>query len=84
KIDPQIRDALVEELEQIRQIDIDKEGKIKIMPKEDIKERIGRSPDYSDAMMMRMYFTINQLAKKRPVQEKYEARYHPLTGQRMN
>ncbi len=84
EVDPQIRDALVEELEQIRQIDIDKEGKIKIMPKEEIKERIGRSPDYSDAMMMRMYFTINQLAKKRPVQEKYEARYHPLTGQRMN
>jgi len=83
-IDPMIRDALVEELEQVRQIDIDKESKIKLMPKEDIKERLGRSPDYADALMMRMYFVINQVARQRPVQQVYEPKFHPLTGQRIN
>lgn len=83
-IDPMIRDALVEELEQVRQIDIDKESKIKLMPKEDIKERLGRSPDYADALMMRMYFVINQVVRQRPVQQVYEPKFHPLTGQRIN
>jgi hypothetical protein len=30
------------------------------MPKEKIKELLGRSPDYADALMMRMYFTLQK------------------------
>jgi hypothetical protein len=28
------------------------------MPKEKVKELIGRSPDYADALMMRMFFNL--------------------------
>jgi len=48
----------IEELEQVKQKDMDKDGKKKIIPKDAVKELLGRSPDYSDAIMMRMYFEI--------------------------
>lgn len=50
----------IEELEQVKQKDMDKDGKKKIIPKDEVKEKLGRSPDYSDAIMMRMYFEIQQ------------------------
>jgi hypothetical protein len=34
----------------------DKDGKLRILPKEKIKEHIGRSPDWLDVFIMRMYF----------------------------
>ena len=49
---------LIEELEQIKQKNIDKDGKIAIEGKDKIKEMIGRSPDIADALMMRFYFEI--------------------------
>ncbi len=55
-IDGQVKDLIAEELEQIKQKDIDKDGKLAIIGKEVIKQNIGRSPDYSDALMMRMWF----------------------------
>ncbi|QEL01116.1 hypothetical protein FKG96_09950 [Olivibacter sp. LS-1] len=56
--DPTIKEQLVEELEQVKQKDMDKDGKKAIIPKDKVKELIGRSPDLSDALMMRMYFEI--------------------------
>lgn len=50
---------IIEELEQIKSVDNDADSKLKIMSKKDIKASIGRSPDYSDALMMRMYFELN-------------------------
>jgi hypothetical protein len=38
--------------------DIDKDGKLSIVPKEMIKENIGRSPDEWDSIMMRYYFEL--------------------------
>lgn len=49
---------LITELENHKQDDIDSDGKVKITPKDKIKQLIGRSPDFADAMMMRMYFEI--------------------------
>ncbi len=49
---------LIEELEQVKQKDMDKDGKKKIVPKDEVKKILGRSPDFSDAMMMRMYFEL--------------------------
>ena len=51
---------IIEELEQVRRKDVDKDGKLKLLPKENIKAIIGRSPDYSDAMMMRMFYEIQK------------------------
>lgn len=50
-----VRTLLIEELEQIKTKDIDKDQKLRIRSKDEIKELLGRSPDYADALMMRMY-----------------------------
>ena len=51
-------DIVSEEMEQIKQKDIDKDGKIAIIPKDKIKEKIGRSPDDWDSIMMRYWFEL--------------------------
>ena len=53
---------LIEELEQVKSRDLDKDGKLKIIQKDEVKERLGRSPDFADMLMMRMFF---ELAKDR-------------------
>ena len=53
--------SLHEELEWVR---LPKEldtSKITILSKDEIKKKIGRSPDYSDALMMRIYFDVNPM-----------------------
>lgn len=56
--DRSIIDIVSEEMEQIKQKDIDKDGKIKLVPKDIIKEHIGRSPDDWDSIMMRYLFEL--------------------------
>lgn len=58
EIEEFIRDAVITDLEQFRRKNADKDGKIELVGKEDIKQNIGRSPDFGDAMMMRMYFEL--------------------------
>jgi len=53
------KNNIIEELEQVRMKDADKDNKLQIIPKEQIKDFIGRSPDYSDAMAMRCYYEID-------------------------
>jgi hypothetical protein len=50
------KDIINVELGQLKTYDSDKDNKLKILPKEKIKENIGRSPDYLDAFIMRMFF----------------------------
>lgn len=47
-----------EEMEQVKQKDIDKDGKIALVSKDKVKENIGRSPDEWDSIMMRYYFEL--------------------------
>lgn len=54
--DVAIRDIVTQELEQVKQHDMDKDAKKAVLPKEDVKELLGRSPDYADMIMMRMWF----------------------------
>lgn len=56
--DESVKAMLIEELEQVKRKDADKDSKLRIQTKEEIIEKIGRSPDYSDALMMRMYFEL--------------------------
>ncbi|RFP65918.1 hypothetical protein D0N36_06860 [Hymenobacter lapidiphilus] len=58
------REALMEELSVIKQRDMDKDGPLKVLSKDDIKELIGRSPDYSDMMSMRMRLELQPPAPK--------------------
>jgi PBSX family phage terminase large subunit len=56
--DGTVRDTISEEMEQIKMKDIDKDGRLAIIPKDKIKEMIGRSPDDWDSIMMRYWFEI--------------------------
>ncbi len=56
---PQINEDLIQELDIIVQINIDKDNRpIEIISKEKMKDIIGRSPDEADSVMMRMYFDL--------------------------
>ena len=44
---------------QIRTKDADKDNKLQIIQKDTVKGILGRSPDYSDALAMRMYYEID-------------------------
>ena len=56
----QIKEEIIQELEQVRRDKIDKDSKLAIIPKDKIKSNIGRSPDFSDAIMMRMYYELKR------------------------
>lgn len=56
---PDYRKQICEELEQICKLPLNDEGKIELEPKSNIRERLGRSPDFADMIMMRIYFEIH-------------------------
>jgi phage terminase large subunit len=56
--DPAIRQMIIEELEVIKQKNMDSDMKRGVIPKEDMKELLGRSPDFADTLMMREYFEL--------------------------
>lgn len=37
---------------------MDKDGKKSVLPKEQVKEVLGRSPDFADTLMMREWFEL--------------------------
>lgn len=47
-----------QELAQLKTYDADKDNKLRILPKNKIKENIGRSPDWLDIFIMRMFFEV--------------------------
>ena len=51
-----MKEKIIEELEQVKQKSVDNDGKKGIIPKDKVKALIGRSPDFSDALAMRMIF----------------------------
>jgi phage terminase large subunit len=53
-----IKEMIIQELEQVKQHNMDKDGKKAVVPKDKVKELIGRSPDFSDTLMMRMFFEL--------------------------
>jgi phage terminase large subunit len=56
--DVQMKPLIIQELEQVKQYNMDKDGKKQVLPKDKVKEVIGRSPDYSDTLMMREWFEL--------------------------
>lgn len=54
----EVKQWIIEELEQVKQKNIDNDKKKGVVPKEKVKELIGRSPDFSDTIMMREYFEL--------------------------
>ena len=62
--DPRIKETIIEELGYVKQKDPGKEGKIRVIPKDQIKEELGRSPDFADTLMMRMWFELRKFPDK--------------------
>lgn len=56
--DGDVKDRTSEEMEQVKIKDIDKDGKLAIISKDAVKERLGRSPDDWDSIMMRYWFEL--------------------------
>ena len=57
------RDTIIEELSALlRQKDIDSDGKLRIIPKEDVKITLGRSPDIGDCLIYRAWFELAEAA----------------------
>jgi len=57
-ITPEQREQIEIEIGQLIRKDADKDGKLKLIPKDEIKEAIGNSPDYLDTMKIRMMFDL--------------------------
>jgi len=55
------KEMLFSELKQVKAKDADKDGKLKVISKDEIKEGIGRSPDILDNFIMRMWFEFNKV-----------------------
>lgn len=56
--DSSVIDITSEEMEQVKQKDIDKDGKVSLVSKDLVKQNIGRSPDEWDSIMMRYFFEL--------------------------
>lgn len=52
------KNNIIQELEQVRRKNFDKDAKLQLVSKEEVKNIIGRSPDFSDALAMRMYYEL--------------------------
>lgn len=61
------RKQVIEELEQINRKPNQDDGKIALESKKDIKDRLGRSPDFADSLAMRMFFELKGKPKLRIV-----------------
>jgi phage terminase large subunit len=54
----ELREQIGKELVAHKIKDVDRDGKNQVIPKEQVKQQIGKSPDISDAIMMRMFYEI--------------------------
>ncbi len=60
EIKPKIKEGIIEDLQQLKSKDPDNDLVQDILSKDEIKKMLGRSPDYSDALMIRMQFELNK------------------------
>lgn len=65
----EMRNKLIQELEQWKVQEIDNDKKLKIVSKPEMKEKLGRSTDYSDALYERSFFDLDSDSKNRPTTE---------------
>lgn len=61
--DEQYKMQIIEELEQVKRKNMDADGKMQVLPKDEVKKILGRSPDFSDTLMMRMVLDLRVVHK---------------------
>lgn len=57
-IDGEPKEKIIEEMGYVKQKDMDKDMKKKVLSKDEVKAELGRSPDYADMIMMRYWFEL--------------------------
>lgn len=60
EIDEATKEMIVEDLQQLKKKETPIEAPLQLIPKEEIKEALGRSPDFMDTLLMRMYFEMEK------------------------
>lgn len=55
------KQAIIEELQQIKRVETSPDAPLQVVPKEDLHDALGRSPDYADMLMMRVLFDLLRL-----------------------
>lgn len=58
KLSEETKKLIIEELEQLKSYQTDRDGKLKTVPKHILKQTLGRSPDFLDMLTMRMLFEL--------------------------
>lgn len=75
KADGAIQESVKRELDNIMVKDNLREQKLRLETKEEMKNRLGHSPDFADAIMMRMYFVVAELESSGNSTEVYSVDY---------
>ena len=60
-MDPSTVDDLTQELLSVKLKDVDKDNKVAVQSKDEMKRTLGKSPDLSDSLMMKMYWELKNL-----------------------
>lgn len=55
----EFQEKIMQELEWVRQLQADHDDKFRVIPKHEIRENLGRSPDLLDCLAYRMYHILN-------------------------
>jgi hypothetical protein len=58
ELNVEAREQLAADLQQFKRRDALKDGKLKVVQKEDMRQALGRSPDIGDTFIMRSYFDL--------------------------
>lgn len=70
-IKQEFKQEIAEELGQLKSYKVDDDRKVYLLPKKEVKQNIGRSPDWRDALLMRAHFDLRP--KRTVVQSDYNA-----------
>jgi hypothetical protein len=58
--DEEHRQFITEELERIKARDVEKDGKLKIVSKDEITEHLGRRSDFADMLAVRLWLELDK------------------------
>ena len=59
-VDEPTKEMIIEDLQQLKRKEVPTEQALQLIPKDEIKEALGRSPDFGDTMLMRMFFELEK------------------------
>lgn len=73
-VDPVDVEMLSEELAQIKEAATGGDGKLRLSSKDEVKQALGRSPDFSDLLLMKKYFDLLKISGKKTFRRPIRAR----------